>query len=212
MTVAPSRRVDDDEVVRRDRPQAHRVGRDTTRSSSSTAPRRPRPPTGARTPRPAGRRGSPARPRARTARRRRTAARTPRTSRGRRRMCRLSGLISACSGRRVEEVRRVAHDELVDRRAARDQHRRRPARSGGPRGPRAATSPRSCPDSRPSPHTSSAPMSMPELERVGRHDRAHRAPRAARARSRGAASAGSRRDSPRTASPPPGAPSKSSFR
>ena len=64
-------------------------------------------------------------------------------------------------GRRVEEIRRVADDELVDRRAAGDEHRRRPRRCAGRRGPRAARSPRSCPGYPAITDTSSAPMSMP---------------------------------------------------
>jgi hypothetical protein len=75
-------------------------------------------------------------------------------------------------GRGVEEVRRVADHELVDGRAARHQHRGRPARPapgaaralpGGRDGARVA---------RPSPHVERADVDA-ELERVGRDDRAH---------------------------------------
>ena len=52
-------------------------------------------------------------------------------------------------GRAIEEIRRVTDHELVQRRAARHHARRPTCRPGAPRGPHAATSPRSFPDSRP---------------------------------------------------------------
>ena len=44
-------------------------------------------------------------------------------------MWRLSGLTSACSGVASKKLRRVTDDELIERRAARDEHRRRSAAS-----------------------------------------------------------------------------------
>ncbi len=51
--------------------------------------------------------------------------------------------------RRVEEVRGVTDHELIERRTAGDEDGRGSAAAGGPRAPRAATSPRSFPDTRP---------------------------------------------------------------
>ena len=121
------------------------------------------------------------------------------------------GIDERALGRRVEEIRRVADDELIERRAARHQHRRRPARSAGPRGRRAARSRRSCPDSRPSPTRRARRCRCRARARWSRRRRAP-ALRAAPSRSRGGGSAGSRRDSRGCAPARPAAPSKSSFR
>ena len=74
-------------------------------------------------------------------------------------------------GRGVEEVRRVADDELIERRAARDHHRRRPAgaAAGAPGAlPRRGNRPRIAGHHR---DVERADVDA-ELERVGRDDRA----------------------------------------
>ena len=97
-------------------------------------------------------------------------------------------------GRRVEEIRRVADDELIDRRAARDEHR---GRARGAAAGAAGALPRGGDRPRVAGHHRDVERADvdPELERVGRHDRAHLALRAGRARSRGGDWADSRRDS-----------------
>ena len=75
-------------------------------------------------------------------------------------------------GRGVEEVRRVADDELIDRRAARDEHRRRPRRApaGASRAlPGRGNRARVAGHHR---HVERADVDA-ELERIGGHDRAH---------------------------------------
>ena len=89
-------------------------------------------------------------------------------------MCRLSGLISACSGDASKKYDGIADDELIDRRAARDEHRRRSRRpAAGAAGalPRRGNRARIPGHDR---HVERADVDA-ELQRVGRDDRAHHA-------------------------------------
>jgi hypothetical protein len=77
-------------------------------------------------------------------------------------------------GRRVEEVRRIADDELIERRAAPDEHGRR-----APGAPPRASGPLPCRGNRPRIAGHHAYIQRPDvdaqLERVGRDHRAHAA-------------------------------------
>ena len=197
ITRSPLRGVDDDEVVRRHRPQADGVGRIGLVASSSTGRRR-----GARTLLPT----APRRTSCTSTDAELLVVRERQLERGALHVVeqdvQVVGIDQRVLRRRVEEVRRIADDELIDRRAARDQHRRRSRRCGGRRGRRAATSRRSCPDSRPSPRRRARRCRCRARARWWRPPPAP-APRAGRARSRGAGSADSRRDSRESHRPRP---------